>query len=154
MLGHRPLRSLSPTVRPVRRYATGRPWLTATTSPPRRSGLADLEPRECGDGDAGLLEHLRHGLLGVRDGRLLDQYEVLEERVHPALDDLRQGRLGLALLASGLLGDAALGLDDLGGHLVAGDVLRAHRSDLHRDTASVVDAGLVLLAGVLHGDAD
>src|SRR3954468_19109597 len=52
---------------------------TSRTSEPRwLLLLADLEPDEPGDVDAGLLEDLRHGLLGVRHRRLLEQDEVLE----------------------------------------------------------------------------
>src|ERR671913_294485 len=87
------------------------------------SGLADLEPDEPRHIDAGLAEHLLDGLLVVGHRGLLQQDEVLEEGVRATLDDLGQGRFRLALLARGLLGDAALGLDDVGRHLLAGEEL-------------------------------
>src|SRR6266480_817006 len=117
------------------------------------SGLAHLEPDEPAHRNASLLQNLLDGLLLVGHRRLLDEDEVLEEGVHPTLDDLRQGGLGLALLAGGLLGDVPLVRHHVGGHLVTRDVLRAHRRDLHRDPARVVDARLVLLAAELDGDA-
>ena len=58
---------------------------------------------------------------------------LLEEAVDAALDDLRQGGLGLALLAGGGLGDAALVLDRLGRDVLAGEVLRGERGDVLRD---------------------
>ena len=58
--------------------------------------------------------------------------------------------LGLALLLGGLLGDAALGLDDLGRDLVAGEVPRAHGGDVHRQAAR----GVLAATGVLHRDTD
>src|SRR3954464_14131105 len=95
--------------------------------------LADLEPDEPGDVEARLVGDLLHGLLVVDHGGLLEQDVVLEEGVHPALDDLGQRLLGLALLLGGLLGNATLGVDDLGRHLVAGEEARAHGGDLHAD---------------------
>src|ERR1700754_5138525 len=122
----------------------------AVAAPPRLgrgatpgSGLADLEADEPRHVDAGLAENLLDALLVVGDRRLLQQHEVLEERVGASVDDLRQRGLRLAFLASGLLGDPALGLDDLGRHLVAGEVLRTHRGDLHRHPTRVGVAGLV-----------
>ena len=49
-------------------------------------------------------------LLSLANG-LLEEDVLLEEAVDATLDDLRQGGLGLALLAGGGLGDAALVLD-------------------------------------------
>src|SRR3989440_8891479 len=132
-------------------YASGEAR-TGTARPPPRcdaSGLAHLEPDEPAHGDPDLLEDLLHGLLLVLHRGLLEQDEVLEERADAALDDLRQRGLRLALLAGGLLGDAALGGDHVGGYLVAVQVLRAHRGDLHRHPARVGVARLVALAGVL-----
>src|SRR5258705_12889244 len=88
------------------------------------SGLTNLEPDEPGHLDARLGEHLLDGLLVVRHRGLLEQHEVLEEPVHPAVDDPGQGGFRLALLAGGLLGDAPLGGDDVVGNLVTGDGLR------------------------------
>src|SRR3954451_20162976 len=139
-----------------RPYATGRPGAQSRSRPPMPLLvllLADLEPDEPGDVEARLVGDLLHGLLVVDHGGLLEQDEVLEEGVHPALDDLGQRLLGLALLLGGLLGDAALGVDDLGRHLVAGEEARAHGGDLHADAAGVGVAGLVGLAGVLHQNA-
>src|SRR5690349_15250963 len=99
-----------------------------------RSG-ADLEAGEALDGHAGLVEDLLDRLLAVGDGRLVEEGDLLEEAVEPALDDLGERALGLALLTSGGLGDLALLGHDVLGDLVAGDVDRTHRGDLHRGTA-------------------
>src|SRR5579859_89920 len=138
-------------------YASGEARTgTPARRPPRRVdlGLPHFEVDEPAHRDPGLLEDLGHGLLLVLYGRLLDQDEVLEEAVDPTVDDPRQGGLGLALLARGLLGDAPLGGDHVLGYLVAGEVLRAHRRDLHRDAPGLVVGGLVGLALVLHQDTD
>src|SRR5699024_9193038 len=88
------------------------PWVrAAAASTAAGLVLADLEALEGGDGGAGLVQDLLDGLLGVGDGRLLQQDDVLEEAVEAALDDLRQGGLGLALLAGDVLQHGALGLD-------------------------------------------
>src|SRR4051794_2030676 len=97
-----------------------------------------------------LVEHLLHRLLVVADVRLVDQHGVLEEPVHAAFDDLRQRLLGLALLACRGLGDAALVVDHVAGHVVTGEVLRAQRGDLHRDASR----GLHVVALELHEHAD
>ena len=52
------------------------------------SGLADLEAGEPLHGQAGLVGDLLDRPLGLGDRRLLEQDEVLEEGVDPALDDL------------------------------------------------------------------
>src|SRR3954447_5722583 len=123
------------------------------TAPPRSfSGAADLEAGEALERHAGAFEDLLNVLLaGVGlDGRLLEQHDVLVEAVHPTLDDLGQGLLGLALLAGGRLGDAALVLHEVRRHVVAGQVLRAHGADLHRGTAG----GALVGAVELDQDAD
>ncbi|CAM5707032.1 hypothetical protein SBADM41S_07340 [Streptomyces badius] len=56
-----------------------------------------------------------------------------------------KGGLGLALGAGGLLGDAALGLDDLGRDVLAGQVLRGEGGDVLRDALGQVGVGLVQL---------
>src|SRR5439155_14800018 len=150
-------------VLPLAVIVAGRVWrggrgcpLSDTRRPPSAncgSGLAHLEPDEPAHRDAGLLEHLLDGLLLVGHRRLLHQHEVLEEGVHAAVDDLRQCRLGLALLAGRLLGDVPLVRHHVGRYLVARDVLRAHRRDLHRDPARVVDTRLVALTAELDRDA-
>src|SRR6187402_3463651 len=81
--------------------------------------LADLEPDEPGHGDTGLVEQRLHGLLVVGHRRLIEQHDVLKETGHAALDDLGQRLLGLALVSSGLLGDAALVGDDILRHILA-----------------------------------
>src|SRR5699024_713382 len=55
------------------------------------SGLPDLETEEGRDGGAGLGEDVADCLFVLRDGRLVDQHDVLVEAVEAALDDLRQG---------------------------------------------------------------
>ena len=82
------------------------------------------------------VEHLRDGLLVVLGERLLEQDVLLEEAVDATLDDLRQGRLGLALLAGGLLGDATLVLDRLGRRPRRGSGRSGERGDVHRDVAA------------------
>ena len=91
------------------------------------------EAREALQRDTGLVQDLLDGLLVVLGERLVEQDVLLEEAVDATLDDLRQGGLGLALLARGLLGDAALVLDGLGRDLLAGEVLRRERGDVLRD---------------------
>src|SRR5215475_8502859 len=86
----------------------------AVPGPPAASGLADLEPGEPGHRHAGLVQHLPHGALGVLHERLLEEHRLLVERVDPAVDDPRQGRLRLALLARRRLGDPPLPLDHVG----------------------------------------
>src|SRR4051794_18714381 len=116
----------------------------------RRSGLAHLEAGEAVDRQAGLVEDLLHRALGLGDRRLLEQDEVLVVGIDPTFDDLGDRLLGLALLLGGLLGDAALGLDGLGRHLLAGEVARARGGDVHRQSARRVLAATV----VLHRDTD
>src|SRR5216683_4841606 len=73
--------------------------------------LAHLEAGEAAHGDPVLAEHLLDRLLRVLHEGLLDQDDVLEERVQPPLHDLRDGLLGLALAAGQLFRDAPLLLD-------------------------------------------
>ena len=81
---------------------------------------------------------------------LLEQGDLLEERADATLDDLRQGRLRLALVAADLLDDAALVLDLGRRHLLARQVLRVGERDVLRDAAS----GLGVVARVGDHDAD
>ena len=60
------------------------------------SGQAPTRKRTNSPARTGLVEHLGDGLLGVLGERLLEQDVLLEVAVDPALDDLRQGGLGLA----------------------------------------------------------
>src|SRR5690606_8106374 len=94
---------------------------------------ADLDAAEALQGDTGLVQDLLDGLLVVQRVRLAEQRGVLEEAVEATLDDLRQGGLGLALGAGGLLGDAALGLDHVGRHVLLGEVLRREGGDVLGD---------------------
>src|SRR5215510_13847832 len=97
------------------------------------AGLAHLEPGERTHGDSVLGQNLLDGLLRVLVECLLGEHDVLEECTQPALDDLADRLLGLAFLAGHLLRDAPLVLDHVGGHLVAGDILRPHRRNLLGD---------------------
>src|SRR3712207_2037803 len=117
---------------------------------PPRSTLFPYTTLFRSDGHAGLGEDLPDRLLAVGDRRLVEERDLLEEAVEPALDDLRQRALGLALLARGRLGDLPLLGDDVLGDLVAGDVRRTHRGDLHGGAAS--GGGVVTLE--LDEDAD
>src|SRR5690606_34987061 len=97
---------------------------------------ADLEAREAGDRDPRVVGDLLDRQLVVLRVGLVEQDDLLEERVHAALDDLRQSCLGLALVAGDLGDDLALLLDDVGRHLVAREVLRRGERDVLRDRAS------------------
>src|SRR5690606_23702572 len=85
---------------------------------PTEASGADAVPHELRDGAAGLGDDLADRLLRVLRERLVLEDDVLEEAVQATLDDLRERGLGLALVARGLLGDAALVLDRLGRDLV------------------------------------
>src|ERR1700722_3580877 len=95
--------------------------------------LADPETRERLHVPPAGREDRLDGLLRVLHARLLGEHDVLEEGVNPAVDDLRDRLLRLALLAGDLLGDPALLLDQLGRHLGTGDVLGRRRRDLLRE---------------------
>src|SRR3954447_1762048 len=80
-------------------WEAARPVRRASYRPPgddrvRWSG-ADLEAGEPLDLDAGSVEHGLHVLLRVGDRRLVEQGDVLEEPVEPALGDLVDRLLGL-----------------------------------------------------------
>src|SRR5580693_5424063 len=115
------------------------------------SGLADLEPRERADGNPLIGEQLLDGLLGLPDERLLGEDHVLEERVEPAFDDLRDRLLRLALVPGDLLHDAPLVLDHVRGHVVAVQVLRPHRGYLVRHVLGRLGRRLVQLDQHAHG---
>src|SRR5215211_3419916 len=117
-----------------------------------RDSLPDLEAREAADDHvlAGLGRHrgahVLDGLAGVLvlvDVLLVEQRDLLEPLAQPALGDLRPDVLGL--VGGLLLVDPELGLLDLVGDLVLGDVLRAGGRDLHghlaRELLEVVVAG-------------
>ena len=106
---------------------------------------ADLEAGEPLHLDTGRVENGLDRLLGVGHRRLVEQDDVLEEAVEAPLGDLGDRLLGLALLAGGGLGDLALLLHDVGRDLVAGEVRRLHRGDLHRGTAGGLLVGAVVL---------
>src|SRR4051794_6673705 len=123
------------------------------TTPPgacQESSGADLETGEPLQGGAGLVHDGLDGLLALGDRRLLQQDDVLEEAVQATLGDLGYRLLGLALLAGGPLGDVALVGDDLGRDVLTREVLRTHRGDLHRGTASSIRVAVV---GDEHADS-
>src|SRR5260370_23596998 len=97
------------------------------------AGLSDLEPSKPQHAGAMLGQQALDRLLLVPDGGLLNEHDVLQERVHTALHDLADGLLRLPLLAGDLLGDPALVLHHVRRHVVAGHVARAHGRDLVRD---------------------
>src|SRR4051794_15023375 len=111
---------------------------------------ADLEVDEAGDVHSGGVQHLLDTLLLLLHRLLLEQDDTLEEAVEATLDDLGHRSLRLALGPGRLLGHAALGLDDVAGDVLAGEVPRPHRSDLHRRGAR----GLGLGTGELHQHPD
>src|SRR3712207_4668433 len=127
-----------PSLSSTRRYPGRPPASIRRSSVIGSSGLADLEPGELLDPHARLVEQRLDGLLRLLHRRLLEQHDVLVEAVDPALDDARQHLLGLALLAGRRLGDAALVVEHVAGHLVAGGVARAGGGHLHRGGAGGV----------------
>src|SRR5258708_27299218 len=109
--------------------STGRVPPSSRLAPARScagsAGLPDLEPGKPQHAGAMLGQQPLDRLLLVPDGALLDEHDVLQERVHAALDDLADGLLRLPLLAGDLLGDPALVLHHVRRHAVAGHVARA-----------------------------
>ncbi len=95
--------------------------------------------------DTGLVQNLLDGLLVVLREGLVEKGVLLEEARDPALDDLGQRLLGLALLARGLLGDAALVLHRLGRDVLAGEELRGEGGDVLRDVLGDLRVLLVQL---------
>src|ERR1700760_100031 len=94
-------------------------WTDPAADSAMSSGLADLEPGEPGDLEAVGGQDLLDGGLIVLHESLLREHNVLEIGVQPALDDLGDGLLGLALVAGDLLGDPALLLHDVSRHVLA-----------------------------------
>src|SRR5437763_3445505 len=126
------------------------PWLSVRQGRPSAC-LADLEAGERPYRGALLAEHLLDRLLGLLDERLLDERDVLEERAQPALDNLGNRLLRLALIPGDLFGDAALVLHDVGRHLVTGYILRPHRRDLLGDVLARLLVRRVQLDEHAHG---
>src|SRR5579859_5106665 len=112
-------------------------------------GLAYLEAGEVGDGDVVLGEELLDRGLVVLHEDLLGEHRVLEVGVQPTVHDLRDGLLGLTLLAGDLLGDPALLLHHVRGDVLAGGVQRAHG----RDLLGQVGGDLAVLLVQLNQDA-
>src|SRR5699024_3346551 len=90
------------------------------------------------------------GLLGLGDGRLLQQDNVLEVALQATLDDVRQSLLRLALLTSGGLGDLALLGDGLSRDVVGGQEASLQSSNLHCSCA----CSLLVLTLVSNEHAD
>src|SRR5262245_33611357 len=82
---------------------------------------ADLDLGEADD--LGRAQDLLDRLFVVLGVGLLEQADVLEEAVEATLDDLRHGLLGLALVAGDRLERLALGVDDVGRHVLGTQVL-------------------------------
>src|SRR6476469_7237428 len=89
-----------------------------------RSAGPDLEVGEPGEGDPGRVEHLLDRALGLTHRLLLEQDVVGVEGVEPALDDLGDRLLGLALGAGLLLQHSTLGRDHVGRDVLTGEVAR------------------------------
>src|SRR5690606_25669591 len=87
--------------------------------------LAYGDAREAADldvlaqGRSGLLDEVADRLLVVLDVLLVEQHDLGEELVQPALDDLLGDGLRLALLDGLLAQGIALGGDDVLGHVLA-----------------------------------
>src|SRR5690606_6875055 len=109
---------------------TGRRLVAASSGTAGR-GSADLDLRVADD--ASVAEELRDRLLVVLGVGLFEQDDALEEPVEAAFDDLRQGGLGLALVAADRLERGALGFDDLRRHLVTAEVTGPGEGDVHGD---------------------
>src|SRR4030088_1243455 len=120
--------------------STGRVPPSSRLAPARScsvsAGLPDLEPGKPQHSGAMLGQQPLDRLLLVPDGGLLNEHDVLQERVHAALHDLADGLLRLPFLAGDLLGDPALALHHVRWHVLAGHVARAHGRDLVRDVLS------------------
>src|SRR2546423_14736565 len=93
--------------------------------------VADLHLGE--PADRRVAEQLADGLLLVFHERLLEEADLLEEAVEPSLDDLRDCLLGLSFVASAALEDRPLGLDAVGGNVVAAPELRTRGGDVQSD---------------------
>src|SRR3954468_19484891 len=83
--------------------------------------------------DAGVAEHLLHGLLVVLGERLLEQHALLVPAVEHAVDDLGKGGLGLARVAGLRLERGPLGVDLTGGDLLPAEVLGLAEGDVDGD---------------------
>src|SRR5262249_32794428 len=118
----------------TRSYFDASPTRLLRSSSGRRRRLfgADLDPHEPPDRRllAELAEQLADGGLGLADERLLEEHDALVEPVDPALDDLREGLLGLAFVAGQLLEHGPFLLDDVGRDIIPRDVLRRCRRDV------------------------
>src|SRR5688572_31629046 len=99
--------------------STTRRYLLSPIRPP--SVLAHLDPGEPANRCvlAESFEQLAHRGLGVAHERLLQKHLLLVEAVESPLHDLRDGVVGLALVARELLEHGTLLVDQVGGHLVA-----------------------------------
>src|SRR5216110_3519313 len=106
------------------------PVLSLACSEPGPLSLADLEPGEAGDSDTVLRQDLLDRGLLVLHERLLGEHDVLEVGVQPAVHDLADGLLRLALVAGDLLRDPALLFHHVGRDLVPRGVKRPHRGHL------------------------
>src|SRR2546421_8087104 len=113
---------------PTEESANASPDSLSSTLPQRLSGtaatllLADLDAGEAGHLGVGpeARQERPDRDLGVADEALLDEAVLLEEAADPALDDLRDGLLGLALVAGQVLEDGLLGLEHVGRDVGAG----------------------------------
>src|SRR6478609_3107212 len=90
------------------------------------------EPRELGVA-AEALDQLGDADLRVLHRRLLEQRDVLVERVEATLDRALELRLGHALVAALLLDDRLLAREHVDGHLVTGEVRGCRERDVQRD---------------------
>src|SRR5581483_3372645 len=132
---------------PMEESANASPDSLSSTLPQRLSAttatllLADLDPGE--PGHLGIGPEARQQRpdrdLGVADEALLDEAVLLEEAADPALDDLGDGRFGLALVTGQVLEHGLLGLDHVGRDLVAADPAGGGRGDVEGDVVPDLD---------------
>src|SRR5579872_83686 len=90
-------------------------------------------------------EQVGDGALLVADVGLLEQHLLLEPPVQPPLDDLRERRLGFLLVPCDRLGDLALRLDPVLGHVGPDQVLRPGERDVDGDVVGELLAAALQL---------
>src|SRR5438105_3197238 len=132
---------------PMEESANASPESLSSTLPHRLSGttvpllFADFDPHE--PRDLGLRPEPRQQRadrhLRVTDVALLEEAVLLVEAAEAALHDLGDGLLGLALVAGQVLEHDALGVDHVGGDVVAAHPAGGGRGDVEGDVVADLD---------------